>query len=281
MEILKITSDYHIDQILQATLMVCSVKHCTPIHYHDYYEFFLITKGGCFHSVNDETQHLKEGTLVFIRPNDIHSYSLEGELDCEFINIACTKEIISDLFQYLSANTLKNKLLNNLMPPYSLLSQMEKENFVSAFERVKMLATVDKELSRLHLKNLLVEIFSMYFSSNHSIESCKLPLWMGTLLTQMQKEDNFRTGLDKLYELSGKSAGHVNRAFRQYLRETPTFYINQLRLDFAKTLLLTTDLSILDISIEVGIDNLSYFYHLFKERFGITPSDFRKTRSSN
>jgi AraC family cel operon transcriptional repressor len=280
MEIYKITADSHIDPSLQANSnLISSIKFASSLHYHDYYEFFLITKGSCLHRVNDGTQHLKEGALVFIRPDDKHFYDCDGEEDCEFINIACTKEIIGSLFKYLESDCFINILLKSPMPPCSLLSQPEKEDFVAAYEKIKMLGTIDSEHSKLQLKGLLVDIFTQYFSSEPINESNKLPHWLGSLLTQMQKEENFTLGLDKLYELSGRSVGHLNRVFRQYLSVTPTLYINQLRLDFAKSLLTTTNLSIVDISMDAGFENLSHFYHLFKSRFGQTPSRFRKTRT--
>ena len=45
---------------------------------------------------------------------------------------------------------------------------------------------------------------------------------------------------------------------------SPTQYINELRMSYAENLLLNTDMEIVDISLEIGLDNVSYFYDLFK-----------------
>jgi AraC family cel operon transcriptional repressor len=66
--------------------------------------------------------------------------------------------------------------------------------------------------------------------------------------------------------------------FKQRLNITPTTYINRLRLNFARYMLLTTDMSIIEISMYAGFDNLSYFYRLFKQRFSLTPADLRKSQ---
>lgn len=69
------------------------------------------------------------------------------------------------------------------------------------------------------------------------------------------EKENLNRGLHALYELSGRSAGHVNQAFRQYLNQTPTEYINQLRLNVARNLLLTTELRVVEIALESGFEN--------------------------
>ena len=68
---------------------------------------------------------------------------------------------------------------------------------------------------------------------------------------------------------------HLSRTVRKMLGCTPTQYVNQPRLTYAANLLLHTDQPILEISHTIGIDNLSYFYQIFRKRFGVTPARFR------
>jgi AraC-like DNA-binding protein len=50
-----------------------------------------------------------------------------------------------------------------------------------------------------------------------------------------------------------------------------------IRATKAKELLKYSDQTILEISHLVGIDNVSYFINLFKDRTGLTPLSFRKS----
>ena len=61
------------------------------------------------------------------------------------------------------------------------------------------------------------------------------------------------------------------------LWENATQYINQERLKYAVYLLAQTDREILDICECCGFSNVSHFYHLFREQFGVSPAKFRKT----
>ena len=59
---------------------------------------------------------------------------------------------------------------------------------------------------------------------------------------------------------------------------TPTNYINNIRLDYARKLLDDPNQSILDVCYTVGYNSISYFYNLFKARFGVAPNRYRKMR---
>ena len=52
-------------------------------------------------------------------------------------------------------------------------------------------------------------------------------------------------------------------------------YLNSYRLSIASRLLLSTSSAILDIAEDTGFDNLSYFNRLFRQTYGMTPTEFR------
>lgn len=52
-------------------------------------------------------------------------------------------------------------------------------------------------------------------------------------------------------------------------------YLNQLRLERARELLLQTDWRMYEISEHVGYNSVEHFNHTFKKKFGISPSDYR------
>ena len=58
-------------------------------------------------------------------------------------------------------------------------------------------------------------------------------------------------------------------------------YLLQYRLEIAKKILLNTDCTISDIALKCGFKNVYYFSNTFKEKTGITPSLFRKTKRNS
>lgn len=92
----------------------------------------------------------------------------------------------------------------------------------------------------------------------------------------------FDTSYDKpfsLDELASKyhiSKYRLCREFSQYFQETPLHYLNRVRVEEAKKLLLNTDEKICVVGQLVGIENTNHFIRLFKEKTGVTPLHFRK-----
>ena len=67
----------------------------------------------------------------------------------------------------------------------------------------------------------------------------------------------------------------MNRAFKLYMKLTPTEYINIKRMHSASELLLEGNLDIADICYICGFNNLSYFYAVFRQLYHCTPKAFR------
>ena len=69
-------------------------------HCHDYYEFFLVTKGRAMHVVNDVYQIVSRGSLVFVRPDDEHCYDYYKSQDFAFFNTGILEPYYSRLVTF-------------------------------------------------------------------------------------------------------------------------------------------------------------------------------------
>jgi AraC family transcriptional regulator len=68
---------------------------------------------------------------------------------------------------------------------------------------------------------------------------------------------------------------HFCRLFKQSTELAPHQYLTQCRIDRAKQLLQSTQLSITEIAFAVGLNNHSSFTRLFRRYVGTTPKGFR------
>ena len=82
--------------------------------------------------------------------------------------------------------------------------------------------------------------------------------------------------IQKMAEASGFSQSHFMKFFRQTFGTSFTDYLNSYRLTMASRLLLASEDTILTVAADTGFENLSYFNRLFKRRFHMTPSQFRR-----
>jgi two-component system response regulator YesN len=75
-------------------------------------------------------------------------------------------------------------------------------------------------------------------------------------------------------DCAGTSYTHLSRLFRQETGMHFVEYLNHIRLSAAKSLLIRQDLSMKEIVEQSGFRNYNYFFKVFRESEGMTPSEF-------
>ncbi|OEH93655.1 bifunctional transcriptional activator/DNA repair enzyme AdaA [Bacillus solimangrovi] len=83
--------------------------------------------------------------------------------------------------------------------------------------------------------------------------------------------------LDLLADIHHGSPYHLQRTFKRIKGVSPMTYIQNVRISKAMELLTITELSIIEVSMEVGISSPTHFTTLFKKITGKTPTEYRKS----
>ncbi|HEY7046384.1 MAG TPA: AraC family transcriptional regulator [Jatrophihabitantaceae bacterium] len=84
-----------------------------------------------------------------------------------------------------------------------------------------------------------------------------------------------RLTVDDLARAAGLSRAHFSREFRRAFGESPHVYVLTRRLERAASMLRTTDRSVADICIAVGLDSIGSFTTSFTRMFGRPPTAYR------
>lgn len=98
----------------------------------------------------------------------------------------------------------------------------------------------------------------------------------------MEMKKDFDTAFNEQYSLDALALKYrVNkyrlcREFAKYYEDTPFQYLNRVRIEKAKELLLHSDEKIGVIGQMVGMENANHFIRLFKEKTGVTPLTYRR-----
>ena len=88
--------------------------------------------------------------------------------------------------------------------------------------------------------------------------------------------DTKKINIDDYAQKLHMSACWFIKNFKQIMGITPMQYIVSKRIGIAKNLLISSNLSLSEISDNIGYDNPLYFSRLFKNHSGVTPSEYRK-----
>ena len=82
-------------------------------------------------------------------------------------------------------------------------------------------------------------------------------------------------GVEDMAAAAGLSRAHFSREFRRAFGESPRAYLLTRRLERAASLLRTTDRSVTDVCLSVGLQSLGSFTTSFTRTYGMAPTAYR------
>jgi AraC-like DNA-binding protein len=95
-------------------------------------------------------------------------------------------------------------------------------------------------------------------------------------------EDHYQdTTADNLITQFGHERYYFNRLIKRHTGVTYSIFLQNIKLEKAEFLLKTTGFTVEEIARKVGYENLTYFYRIFRRKFGMTPDFLRKSSSSS
>ena len=155
-------------------------------HDHDYFELFLTLDGVVHHLVNGQLQQLPVGTLMLIRPQDLHDYIREEGAEFDFVNLSFLPELFDQIAAFTGDGFPSADLRNAAVPPYVHLDG-------SAFQRLKRRMEALCTLSddgipqlRFRMRTLLFDILTRYFGSYTTDPAPAVPDWLAEACVRMQ-----------------------------------------------------------------------------------------------
>lgn len=259
-----------------------SITERNVLHSHEYYEIFLTLTEDIEHQVNGVSKNLKLGSLVFIRPNDVHIYT-KKDRPYKFINIAFSMELADEFFQFLGNDMDLEAMLKCDMPPTILLTKHEIKQTESLLNHINCIQGNDIKEKRLQVKYILASLFIKYFSkfTNLGATGHTPPSWLVRVCEQMKSPENFQIGVPAMISLSNKTYEHLLRNMKKHYDITVTEFINSLRLNYAANLIKNTNYSLTHICFEAGFNSSSYFSSCFKQYFNMTPTQYRNSENNS
>jgi len=79
----------------------------------------------------------------------------------------------------------------------------------------------------------------------------------------------------------GISRVHLNRRLKTIIHESPGNYIREYRLKQAAGMLASKKLTVAEVAYATGFTSHAYFSNIFKERYGMTPSEYMELNAGN
>lgn len=257
-------------------------------HYHDNYELSFVTKGAGKRIVADSIVNFYPGDLVFIGRKLPHvwiadkEYQISPDRSLELVYLLFTSDILAH--NLLELPEFKNIKMALEMSERGIQITGHTLNEVSEIMlQLPYLENFDRMINFLKLLNIIGEsdthiplASEEYVKKRFEPANKRISTIHEYLLGNYRKEVN----LKELASLVSMAEGSLCRFFKEKAGCTPFEYLNRIKTDFACKFLMDEDMSITEVALESGFNNLSHFNKQFKRNTGMTPSEYKKQLQS-
>lgn len=241
------------------------------MHNHpDSVELLLINEGEGVYNI--------DGVNRKVSPHSIVIYNKGVWHEERTINTSNTK------MQYVALSNIK---INNLPDDHIIkkgINPVIKINnflvFKNYFEEIvyeKRIKDIGSEIIANSLANILVEkLLRILYNQNTKVKESNSYKLTQEMKHYIQENHHQNITLKKLSDTFFLSPYYLSHLFKSVTNISPIQYLIAYRLDVSKHLLITTNLPISKIALNVGYDNIPHFQNTFKKKFNISPGKFRE-----
>lgn len=230
------------------------------------FDFILSCDKGSVSFIDTESQQLFPNLLIVRKPGNI-SHS-KYHFKCYGLHLEVNKalEIYDDLMRfpsyYLIANTEAYQSIFSDMFRHLVKSQENTDSYYAYSKILELIYHLKKDAPK-NQKSI---------SSSFRRET----LTVDKAIRFMKQNFAQNISLKDLATLTGYSPNHFRNLFSSAMNISPQKYLEKIKIDNAKFLLIKNELSLAEIAYASGFSSQSYFTKVFKEVTGQTPGQFLK-----
>lgn len=253
------------------------------------YEIIFVTEGKCKITIEDKEYLCKKNDVVFLRPNVHHKFECvdnsnfiqphihfdilyDDKSEKRFVSFKDKNEMSENELNLISEDTL------DIFIPY-VFTPLDKDKFQNIFFELIELFQKKSYNYELLCKAKLLELFScifMQFDSKPAIETDKISDEI--IAVKNYIDSNYLSvitleGLSKQFFINKYT---LLRKFKSLYNQNVIAYYRQKRVEYIKTALKTTTLSISALSEKMNFSDIYSFSRFFKTAVGCSPTVYRK-----
>jgi AraC-type DNA-binding domain-containing proteins len=217
---------------------------------------------------------------VFLINNNEYHYSERycNSTDCVVFNfnlnyldfygpMACSEKYITPVKQnfVLFNNKIENNNIRQALKDMIVENKAKKNGY--EFRMLSLMYNIFFELFESQIAKCLTERNAELFGKTYTR--------FQNVLEYIESNYESKMTLPQIAEIAEMSKGYFCTKFKQMTGKNFTDYLNQLRIEKAVMLLTQEDLSITDIALAVGFEDVNYFCRVFKKYMKQSPSSFK------
>lgn len=253
-----------------------------PPHWHDEFEIIYIKKGmGCI-TVDFHQHKVQAPAIVFILPGQLHSIGQLDDAAMEYENIMFHPSLLISRQSDVTATEFLLPLMSGKITVPTVFTPVYPyyKDVVAPIDACDEICKTMPQGYELFIKS---QLYHFFFILNNRCRNLSTPKEPRKTLKKMKVvlkyiENNYmqKITIAEISSIVDFSESHFMRYFKDIMGTTFVDYLKDYRLTMASRLLITSESSILNIAAETGFENLSYFNRAFKQKYQMTPRQFRQ-----
>ena len=256
-----------------------------PKHSHNYIEILYMCSGRTKHIINGNIEvTLNTGDLLFLNQHSTHEV-LPASIDDIGINFIVLPEFFDVAFGMLEKeNVLSNFIISTLCHNangsnylhFKVADVLPVQNLV---ENLVWSIVYPQENDQEINQTTMGLLFMQLLNYTDTIEQVSPNQYKNSIVMKSLKyiEENYKeASLTELASRLNQSVSNLSKLIKEQTNFTFKELLQTKRLSQAERLLNNTKIPITDIIGAVGYDNTSYFYRIFREKYQMSPKDYRR-----
>lgn len=253
-----------------------------PNHIHTVIEMIYVYSGSCTQTIEGRKIKMNEGDLCLLDQNVLHSIGYLGKSDI-VISIVMRKEyfsqgILTQLSQHSTistflANAISKTTAHNKFLLFKNINQVARNSINSILKEYFNKSLCSDQIINAHIILLMSELMRQF----KNIQQERTPLINEDILDYIDKNFEQLT-LKSLSEHFGYHPNYLSELIHKETGQTFKNLIINKKFEKICFLLVSSNQPIYQIAQEEGYNNLGFFYKKFKEKYGISPLEYRKRK---
>ena len=251
-----------------------------PVHWHDELEIIYVKSGFLTVNISGENYIGKPGDAFVVSPGNLHFMgSQTGTVD--YFTFLFPLKYIA----FRSDDMLDDKLIEPLNSGHLMISPEIKDTVKEQCEQLARVyaAEIDKSeskiTSQIRKKIILLQFIHELWKKGFIVENDTTGrnTVEKEMVSYIQQNYTGKILLREFGEQFHLSEKYISRYFKEHFHITLSQYVTYLRLEHAKQMLQETDISVTEVAMQSGYQNISYIIRSFKKTYGVSPLKYRKS----
>ena len=257
-----------------------------PLHWHDEMELIYIKSGSGIITIQSHQYKVKANDILLILPQTVHSIEGFQNVEMEYFNILFHFSLLSISKEDICYEKYFKPLYHHTK---SVSPYLEADSSLNQMLQPHILYLINNRKNRYTDNELMVksQLFTiMYHINQHSFLTSQTELSLKNnydtlkdLLLYVQSNYKKNIAIKDAAKICGFSTSHFMKLFKELTGKSFSQYLINYRLEIAAMQLREHNFKIIDIAENTGFHNLSYFTRAFREKYKMTPSEYRKRTS--